>query len=44
MIILTKEHVKPATAKISFTDLIRIGQSPGNWIEIHTEGGKVEMQ
>ncbi|KAL4211773.1 P-loop containing nucleoside triphosphate hydrolase protein [Rhizopus microsporus] len=40
MIILTKEHVKPATAKISFTDLIRIGQSPGNWIEIHTEGGK----
>ncbi|KAG1457071.1 hypothetical protein G6F55_006139 [Rhizopus delemar] len=43
MIIITKDLFQPATAKISFKDLKKIGQSPGSWVEVYSEQGKVKI-
>lgn len=44
MIIITKDLFQPATAKISFKDLKKIGQSPGSWVEVYSEQGKVKSK
>lgn len=44
MIIITKDLFKPATVKISLRDLKKLGQSPGSWVEIYTEEGKVRRR